>query len=427
MMFLILSLSIHLNLVSATRIPNGVNNYYGEWSSKHPFLDYTEKKGFFKVKFPKSFNTTSISTIKITLKDGFYVDDKYQTFKINTAEYDRQFDEINFNPNNYTDINKSLYDSLYKGYLHFDTRFNIRGQFCIENICVLYHAHNKNESVYEKPRVIYSFFLFCICFIQSFIASKVHEFIRMHDNIAKDISLWSWILNASIDLSIITFNIQELIRNQDSVESMMMGLIWSILSFYTIRSKLLFIIFRAHRPSLTTASAQIIFSRQILIFYIVSFLANILAYQVIEVYSVLIVIMSSFHIPQIYLNAYNNITTLFTPFIIIPISASRIIVLYIFLASPSNPLHLRPTYTLFSICTINLCLQTIIIISQRFQARMFIPKCFLPRPYEYLKDVEMTNFKECSICLGSKTTEKVMVPPCGHAFHQECLKKWLDI
>lgn len=334
MLFLILTFSISLNLPSATRIlkPNGSNTYYGEWNSKQSFLDYTEKKGFFKLKFPKDLNIYNITKILIILKDGFYVDDKQQTFEINSSEYDYQSDQINFNPYNYTDINKSLYDIFYKGYLHFDTRFNIRGQFCVENMCVHYFAHNKNESVYEKPRVIYSFVLFCMCFLQSFVVSRVHDLVRTYESIAKKTSLWSWVLNASIDLSIIAFNIQELIRNQDSIESMMMGLIWSIISFYTIRSKLLFMVFQAQRPSLTIASAHMIFFRQILFFCkiyadIVSILVNILAYQFIDIYCVLIVIMFSFHIPQIYLSAYDNMTTPFSPLVIILISASRIILL----------------------------------------------------------------------------------------------------
>ena len=72
-------------------------------------------------------------------------------------------------------------------------------------------------------------------------------------------------------------------------------------------------------------------------------------------------------------------------------------------------------------------IQTIIIISQSYKARLLIPKIFLPKPYEYLHDIELTDFKECCICLNNRSTVKVMVSPCGHSFHEECMTKWLEI
>lgn len=308
--------------------------YYGSWRTNNDFLDYTQNSGYIKIKFPKQ-SSCDKSIIVFSVKNGIYSNDNKKKFGIHEVFYDKE-QNIYFNTTNVTHISSSLKGKHINGYILIGEETDLKGKFCVEMECIDFSATGQCLKYYEKSRVIYCFVLFCICFLQCFIVSRMHDLVRSDENVARNTSLMSWVMNGSIDFSVTAFNMQELIRNQESMESMMMGLIWSVVSFYAIRAKLLFDIFYAQRPSLTISSAYMLFTRKILIFCIfyldiVCSFTNLLAYQIKSLYYVQILFMFSFFIPQIYLSAKYNMVSPFSPFIYIIITASRIILLVIFI------------------------------------------------------------------------------------------------
>ena len=90
---------------------------------------------------------------------------------------------------------------------------------------------------------------------------------------------------------------------------------------------------------------------------------------------------------------------------------------------------------------------------QRYGPRWFVPPRFLPPKYDYHRraaphpaaaaeagegaaavgprDIETGDAgTECVICMNPLDVEQLkqrMVTPCGHFFHEACLRRWMDI
>jgi hypothetical protein len=77
-------------------------------------------------------------------------------------------------------------------------------------------------------------------------------------------------------------------------------------------------------------------------------------------------------------------------------------------------------------------------------SRFFVPKIFLPNHHEYrtrIKQNEENREIDCAICLQNLFSEgfsegaerellketTVLVTPCGHNFHPDCLSAWMDV
>jgi hypothetical protein len=317
--------------------PTRLNIFYpkfhsGKWSSSSKFLSFSERSGRLKYQVRSEPYLEDSLRIEIEIKNGPWNDDESEKLIIYNASYKE--------PESFIMINNSY--SLFKG--EGGTRCQINGEIafkthksegflrsldCDFNLTL---KTNNKENIYENPRAVYSFGLFCVCFVQSFIVTKYQEMCILSESIAMKTSFLSWLINSSIDLSVVTFNVLEIIRETVSLESMIMGMTWSIASFYTVRSKLLFIIFRSHHSDLPLQVCYAKFSRLTLIFCKVylDFLvvvANLVAYQFKSLYLLLIPLMLSLYVPQIVLTAVENLKTPLVPFIACAISFSRMILL----------------------------------------------------------------------------------------------------
>lgn len=141
--------------------------------------------------------------------------------------------------------------------------------------------------------------------------------------------------------------------------------------------------------------------------------------------------MYSYWLPQILRTAYLDARRSFLlPYALLSSSARLLAPLY-FLGCPSNFLHLRPRPRL---CIGLVCwslLQIVWMESQaRWGGRWFIPRRLRPPKYEYSRPFAVHSQGDCVICmqnLEDEETSAVMVTPCDHAFHSECLLKWMEI
>jgi hypothetical protein len=68
---------------------------------------------------------------------------------------------------------------------------------------------------------------------------------------------------------------------------------------------------------------------------------------------------------------------------------------------------------------------TIILLQDFFGPAFFLPRNFLPVPYNYFQMPPPE--RDCPICLSPiDETQEAMVTPCSHAFHRHCLERWME-
>lgn len=302
--------------------------YAGTWKGGS-FL--TEDSGLVSYKLESSKN---IFTLFLNFHDGIWTDDPVQSFSTPNLFYNYSSEILSFN---FTSKSQIFQGAIQYNLQSSNASKYSNGTIYSENLKVhiRFKGEINNQNVYEKPRVVYSFMLFCMLFFQTFTFTKYQELVILSDSIAKKSSILFWFTNAGIDFSLAMFNVQEIIRDLVSFESMMMGFIWSLISFFTIRSKMLFLLYKAQNDGISMQAVYLKFSRAMVLFckgYIdlIMILANVLAYQMKPLYYLLISLMVCMYMPQIYLNARDNMTTPLSPYIAISISYSRIIILVLF-------------------------------------------------------------------------------------------------
>ena len=111
---------------------------------------------------------------------------------------------------------------------------------------------------------------------------------------------------------------------------------------------------------------------------------------------------------------------------VILISLSRLIPLWYFTLYPRN-INIEVSNTICLTFTIYSTLQALIVILQnKYGGTFFLPKRFRPTSYDYYS-AHVEPGTECSICMGPiEEGEETMVTPCQHAFHRECLERWMQ-
>ncbi|CAD8145980.1 unnamed protein product [Paramecium pentaurelia] len=117
---------------------------------------------------------------------------------------------------------------------------------------------------------------------------------------------------------------------------------------------------------------------------------------------------------------------------------------YLYLRScPVNVLGLKPDYLFVGeFIAIYFFSLLLIILQSKYGSRCLIPKCLKPKKFQFLQKVKVNNEMECPICLNhlylnpidtdDKPLEKslicqIMVTPCQHSFHQQCLESWINV
>uniref|UniRef100_A0A6A7G5N7 RING-type E3 ubiquitin transferase n=1 Tax=Hirondellea gigas TaxID=1518452 RepID=A0A6A7G5N7_9CRUS len=148
-------------------------------------------------------------------------------------------------------------------------------------------------------------------------------------------------------------------------------------------------------------------------------------------------IFYSFWIPQIVHNVSADVTRGFTTEFIIVSTIVKMVFPGYFYGCPKQILSapLKPTnWAFLSGLYIYLWAQTLILLAMnRFGPRFFIPLRWQPERYQYhrfaLEDPE-DPAPECAICFSPLRDDDpqndVMVTPCEHAFHDDCLTRWME-
>ena len=320
-LILLIQASSSLNDFSKNKVLKQV--FQGSWSSETAFLTYSEKSGTIQFFFSKSQNNNKkwIGEFEISNSQN----SRKETLFLSNLFYKKK--SITFNS---TLMISNYISCQSEGNILF-TKEGSKGYIFAKDCAVNinFTAQAMEGSKFEKARVVYSFILFSICFLNSFIAARFQDICAACESTAQKTSFWLWFMNGIIDYTIFMLNFQEIIRDQTSLESMMMSIMWSLISFYAIRTKLLFIVFRSHYEHLSISSAYNLFSRKIALMCIlyldlIGIPANLIVYQFQFLYFAIIPFLISFFIPQILKTVYANVPSPIPPYICVCIAVSRI-------------------------------------------------------------------------------------------------------
>ena len=154
-------------------------------------------------------------------------------------------------------------------------------------------------------------------------------------------------------------------------------------------------------------------------------------------------------LPQIVHNAKMGHRPGFSSAYIFGFMGARLLIPVYERALDINYFYLAPNYGLVVLLLAMYLLQALLLwVQHRWGSRCFVPKMFIPNYYEYRRRIRMDEENkgdECTICIQSvfapdpkvsvaQTTDEdlleeadIMLTPCKHKFHEECLKEWMHV
>ena len=156
-------------------------------------------------------------------------------------------------------------------------------------------------------------------------------------------------------------------------------------------------------------------------------------------------------LPQIIHNVRKGNNPQFYVYYIIGMLGLRVILPLYYRGCPENIYIISPNLAFCVIWSSLFVVQILVLLIQHICGpRFFIPKAFIPGHYEYMNKIEVApelEPLECNICLQSISGEDdidpsinsgsrslmsrakitVMKTPCGHIFHPDCLRHWMDV
>lgn len=159
--------------------------------------------------------------------------------------------------------------------------------------------------------------------------------------------------------------------------------------------------------------------------------------------TVLSLAYGSFWSWQIMHSALEDAVRPFTLRYVVGTTLARLPIPLYLLACPENWLNLTPVPHAAAALLVWVAAQTVVLCAQiQYGARCFVPQRWRPLRYSYarpatvaeraaaISDDAESGSVDCVICmlpLDLDALEERMLTPCGHAFHGECLQRWMAI
>ena len=220
--------------------------------------------------------------------------------------------------------------------------------------------------------------------------------------------------------------------------------------FSIFELRIVLMIWKARRPAIFNDGFVMmrrelgkIYSR----FYCSVIMGVALVYHMWDFTVVLLLLVYSFWIPQIFVNAYFDSRKSLSNHYMYGMSASRLFLPLYYYGCPNSfiiPLNRwEPKPSAALLLVLWMALQLCALRAQElYGARILIPKQFLPTKYDYRRSVFDSDNADspenafdgeedltCSICLNTVNVRerKYFVTPCDHFFHEECLEEWMNV
>ena len=203
----------------------------------------------------------------------------------------------------------------------------------------------------------------------------------------------------------------------------------SIIIYFEIQIKFLVIIWKEQTLLIENLTEDYLRNTSLIFFFEVALMMILssISFSSIKNYPTfsIIFLFSSF-LPQIIHSAkrfeYKKNDSIFITFV----GLNRILILFYFNFYKNN---IEEIFNYFYILLIifYILFQIIIILLQNyFGGAFFLPSKFKPKVYNY-NELPVENGTICSICMTEIIdNERSMITPCNHAFHYECLTRWMN-
>jgi hypothetical protein len=164
-----------------------------------------------------------------------------------------------------------------------------------------------------------------------------------------------------------------------------------------------------------------------------------LLYNLAPAFKVIVFILYLFWVPQIARNAWSNTKRPLDPLYVFTMTVTRLLLPAYFFFVADNFLDTQPAPEYFMLLAGSVFLQAAVLLMQHiYGPRFFVPDRFLPHRYNYFRTVPLPdeelgeNARTCVICMHDLDpalvgSRHIMVTPCSHMFHTECLMEWTEI
>lgn len=259
------------------------------------------------------------------------------------------------------------------------------------------------------------------------------------EQMAKRTSLLTLMLNASIDLTLCLWHLKLAMSYFITFDFMILAALWSFSLYMMVQHRLAELVWKAQNEEISSQGWRIMrrkFNAYSAKFFIVVVFISTIGYAIPQVTMVLIVITHSSWIPQIIHNATKGYRSAWRGQIFLRLTVARFALLFYIFGCPANFLVWRPNYwyvgLLFGLMVSQI---TLIKLQASLGPRFFVPQRFRPQIYSYYRNLEEQGCSEsfeCMICLNGLAIQtegeiKTMHTPCNHSFHEECLKRWMEV
>uniref|UniRef100_A0A7S0HZX6 RING-type E3 ubiquitin transferase n=1 Tax=Hanusia phi TaxID=3032 RepID=A0A7S0HZX6_9CRYP len=312
---------------------------------------------------------------------------------------------------------------------------NITSANCGINMTM--NATSMNFEVYYSKAMHYTLMVTAASFMQVLLLVRQIEYSNSRTSAIK-VSLLTIGQQAIMDSYLCLMHLTTGIVVEALFNAFATAAFFKFMIFSIFEMRYLLIIWKARRPhgfqegwNSMRRELSMLYSR----FYGCLLAGIVLIYQMQRYTGALVLLIYSFWVPQIVHSIHHDHRKPLLLRYIIGISCTRLLIpLYAF-ACPYNFLHSEPNYTLAFSLVAWVGFQVAILILQHYKGpRFFIPRIFRPEKYDYYRRIPMespSESQDCAICMmsvgSSHDTSPRVVTPCDHVFHQDCLKRWMEI
>mmetsp|Transcript_13440 Transcript_13440/g.25324 ORF Transcript_13440/g.25324 Transcript_13440/m.25324 type:complete len:532 (-) Transcript_13440:881-2476(-) len=425
--------------------------YIGNWKlKKAPLKGFESKSG--RTYLDADYDTISKDVrIVMTMFDGEWEDDPVNLILMRHGVFDFRNRSIVLHNSTMEFYDSSGLDIGYNNecdaYLNLDFNeddgvYSVEGYFASVNcgFFVQLSFDQFTEDMQKSSRVTYCG-IFTVLNIIIFLSIAQHTQDCMESEMyAKRTSILSLLLNASTDLTLCLWHMKLAMSYFITFDFMVLAALWSFSLYMMVQHRLAELVWKAQNSEISAQGWRVM-RRRYTAFNTRFFIAVVVIAAVGYVFQFialgLILVVHSSWIPQIVRNAVHGYRKSWRFQITLKLILARYALLFYIFGCPANFLSWRPKYWYVGVLFILMVTQvTLLWLQMSLGPRFFVPQRFRPQIYSYYRNLDEENGGdplECMICLnalreaGDTSEVKSMHTPCGHTYHEECLKRWMDV
>ncbi|GAM19291.1 hypothetical protein SAMD00019534_024660 [Acytostelium subglobosum LB1] len=316
--------------------------------------------------------------------------------------------------------------------------FKVNGQYT-SNLCKIdltIDASSIIMSIYRAKWVNYVIMVSLCSFVQIFVLIKQMDNSGTQAGAAK-VSLYTVGMQAIMDAYLFLLHLTGGVVFESLFNAFATAAFFQFITFSLFEMRYLLIILKANIPQTAAEGWDALrreFSLFYLKFYTIMILIIMVIYYVSSLFQVILFILFSYWVPQIWSNVYRSTRRPFIWSYVLGMSITRLSLPLYFYGCPNNFFSIKPNFAYCAIMVIWTCIQVLTLwLQDKYGPQFFVPKRFLPPKYQYTRPISnsIRNREEgqgCVICINDieENDSEYMITPCDHLFHERCLLRWMD-